>query len=281
MKQMFLFGDVADNFELTSIPFVEAAGGPSAKIALLLMGGSEWEKYVSRYRDPWIRLGAAEVIPIVPIEDSTELSAEAISCLRNCSGIFIGGGDTRKYHRIYACTEVRAIIRELYQSSVPFGGVSAGALISTGACTISGGKVITPINEYFIGAKSYFDPTEDGDVQLTVGEGLGLLQDCVIEVHFSETGRFPRLVSAMELTKSTYGFGIDEPICLEIREGKFVRVYGRGRAYALKRTRSLRFEVQILEPGDEFERRSLASNTGLAAHFVHPNRLRPGAGPTT
>lgn len=118
-----------------------------------------------------------------------------------------------------------------------------------------GGKVTTPTNEYFIRAKSYFDPAEDGDVQLTVGEGLGLLQDCVIEVHFSEIGGFPRLVSAMELTKSTYGFGIDEPTCLEIREREFVRVYGRGRAYALKRTGSLRFEVQILEPGDEFEMR--------------------------
>lgn len=38
-----------------------------------------------------------------------------------------------------------------------------------------GGKVTTPTNEYFIRAKSYFDPAEDGDVQLTVGEGLGLL----------------------------------------------------------------------------------------------------------
>ncbi|HBR10552.1 TPA: hypothetical protein DD712_04825 [Candidatus Acetothermia bacterium] len=85
--------------------------------------------------------GAAEVVPIVPIEDSTELSAEAISCLRYCSGAFIGGGDTRKYHKIYACTEVRAIIRELYQSGIPFGGVSAGVLISTKACTIWGAKL--------------------------------------------------------------------------------------------------------------------------------------------
>jgi len=253
MKRVFLYGDVADNFEFTSTPFVEASGGRSAKIALLLAGGSDWVRYVPRYRDPWIRLGVAKVVPIVPVGDSTELSAEAVSYLQYCSGIFIGGGDTRRYHEIYVCTEVRAIIQELYQLGIPFGGVSAGALISTEACTIGGSKVTTSTNEYFVRAKLYSDPAKNGDVQLTVGKGLGLLKDCIIEVHFSELGSFPRLVQAMELTKSTYGFGIDEPVCLEIQDGTFLKVHGRGRAYALKRLGFLRFEIQVLEPGDEFE----------------------------
>jgi len=253
MRRVFLYGDVANNFESTSTPFVEASGGRSVKIALLLAGGSDWMRCVPRYRDPWTRLGATEVVPIAPIGDSIELGAEAVSCLRHCSGIFIGGGDTRKYDEIYACMEVSAIIQELYQSGIPFGGVSAGALISTQVCTIGGSKVTTPTNEYLIRAKLYFDPAKNGDVQLTVGKGLGLLKDCIVEVHFSGVGGFPRLVQAMELTRSTYGFGIDEPICLEIRDGTFVKVHGRGRAYALKRLDSLRFETQVLEPGDEFE----------------------------
>lgn len=39
MERIFLYGDIADNFEAVSVPFVEAAGGPKARIALLLMGG--------------------------------------------------------------------------------------------------------------------------------------------------------------------------------------------------------------------------------------------------
>lgn len=52
MKRVFLYGDVKDNFESVSIPFVQASGGRSAEIALLLIGGPQWEKYVPRYRDP-------------------------------------------------------------------------------------------------------------------------------------------------------------------------------------------------------------------------------------
>jgi len=89
MKYAFLFGDVAGNFEANSVPFVQASRGKRASIALLLMGGSNWEKYVPRYRAPWLRLGASEVVPIAPLPGSTELSAEAVSSLRRCSGVFI------------------------------------------------------------------------------------------------------------------------------------------------------------------------------------------------
>jgi|Deesub1362A_J573_1020465.scaffolds.fasta_scaffold06187_1 cyanophycinase-like exopeptidase len=94
MRRVFLYGDIVDNFESVSAHFIEAAGGSSAKIALLLMGGPGWKGYLPRYRDPWAQLGAVEVIPIAPLGNSTELSSEALACLRSCTGIFIGGGDT-------------------------------------------------------------------------------------------------------------------------------------------------------------------------------------------
>lgn len=251
MKSIFLFGDVSDNFESNSAPFIESSGGSSARIALLLTGGSNWERYVPRYRDPWMRLGAEEVIPIVPVGDSTTLDEEAVRLMKRCSGIFIGGGDTRRYHKIYANRRIGAIIRTLYESGISFGGVSAGALISPERCIIWGSKVSTPTNEYFLRARQ--DLAEDSATELTMGEGLGLLRDCLIEVHFSEFGAFPRLVQSMESTRSTHGIGIDEPICLEIRDRVFVKVHGRGRAYVLKRVSPLRFELNVLEPGDNYQ----------------------------
>jgi len=61
MKRVFLYGDVADNFEANSAWFVEAAGARDARIALLLMGGPNWERYVARYRDPWTLIAALRV----------------------------------------------------------------------------------------------------------------------------------------------------------------------------------------------------------------------------
>lgn len=70
---------------------------------------------------------------------------------------------------------------------------------------------------------------------------------------FSELGRFPRLVQAMELAASTSGLGLDEPICAEILNERLIKVHGRGRAYFLKRLSSLKFEVRVLKPGDKLE----------------------------
>lgn len=253
MKSVFLYGDVSNNFEDVSIPFIQASGGSSARIALLLQGGPEWEKYVPRYRDPWMRIGAEEVIPIAPTEDSSELDAEASDLLKQCTGIFIAGGDTRIYRNTYANERIGTLIKTLHESGVPYGGVSAGALIAPEKCTILGGKVTTPINEYIVRAREHLDLTKGNYVELSVDKGIGILKDCIIEAHFSEFGGFPRLVQAMELTKSTYGFGIDEPICLEILDGTSVKVHGRGRAYTVKRIDSLKFKIIILEPGDHYE----------------------------
>ncbi|MCR4404624.1 MAG: Type 1 glutamine amidotransferase-like domain-containing protein [Candidatus Acetothermia bacterium] len=198
-------------------------------------------------------MGVREVIPIAPLGDELKLSPSQIAELRRCSAVFVGGGDTRRYHQIYVLSEARAIIRELYASGIPYGGVSAGALIAPEACIIWGSKVITPTNEYLVRTSLYLDPAKDGDVQLRVDQGFGLLRDCIVEVHFAELGGFPRLAEAMELTGSTFGLGIDEPICLEIQEEAFAKVHGRGRACLLKRLGPLRFEARVFEPGDEFE----------------------------
>jgi len=189
----------------------------------------------------------------VPAGDTTELGAEALSHLRACSGIFMGGGDTRRYRQIYVLGEAGAIIKERYMAGIPYGGMSAGALLAPEACTIWGSKVSTPTNEYLVRTEFYLDPHEDGDVELKVGKGLGLLHDCIIEVHFTELGGFPRMIQAMGMTASTHGLGLDDPICLEIQDETRVKVHGRGRAYAAKRLSRRRFEIQVLEPGDESE----------------------------
>jgi cyanophycinase-like exopeptidase len=173
MKAAFLFGGMTETFEACSAEFVRTAGGRSAVIALLLMGGENWERHVPRYRDPWRRLGAADVVPIVPAAGATALSTDAIASLRRCTGIFIGGGDTRVYHRLFTASEVRGAIRHMYAAGIPFGGVSAGALIATESCVVWGSRAATATNEWLLRAKSHADPAGDGDVQLALGTGLG------------------------------------------------------------------------------------------------------------
>ncbi|MFZ5825682.1 MAG: Type 1 glutamine amidotransferase-like domain-containing protein [Bacillota bacterium] len=241
MRRLFLHGGTFDNFEATSAPFVEAAGGRSARIGLLFT--FDWEPYLDRYRLPFLALGAAEVEVICPPKGGGALDAAALERIRSCTGLYMGGGDTRQYHAIYARGEARAAVREAYWRGIPFGGFSAGALIAPAQCTIWGDRLTTPTNKLCLRG------SEDGcEDELLLGDGLGLIRDCLVEAHFSELGGFPRLVAAMERRPVRYGLGIDNPICLEIRDEQQIRVHGQGRAYVLERREGGGLGVTVLEP---------------------------------
>jgi len=205
-KLLFLLGGSAA-FDAVAEEFVPAASGCDATIALLMQGGAEWEKYVPEYTQPWIRRGVSRYYPIVPDENGT-LDLDAVSAkLREVTGIFIGGGHTPTYHRLYATEPIRSILRESYRKGVPIAGVSAGALIAPEVC------VLTP------------DETDDGSLQIVTG--LGLISDLIVGVHFTELNALPNVLKAMARTQTRTGWGIDEPACAVFEDGQFKGTLGR------------------------------------------------------
>ncbi len=248
MRRLFWYGGTFDNFGATAAPFVSAAGGASARIGLLFAAPSGWEPYLDRYQQPFLELGAESVTVICPPTGSDHLDSAGLEQLRACTGLFMGGGDTRLYHAVYTQAAARSTIRELYWRGVPYGGFSAGALIAPVACSVWGDRLTQKT-----GNQVLLRGSEEGcQAELQLGEGLGLIRDCLVEAHFAERGGFPRLVAAMERRPVRYGFGLDNPICLEIRDEKELRVHGQGRAYVLERRESGGLSVQALEPGDRF-----------------------------
>jgi cyanophycinase len=205
-RLLFLLGGSAA-FDVVAEEFVSAAGGRDAIIALLMQGGGGWKKYVPEYTEPWTRRGASRYDPIAPEENGT-LDLHAVSAkLRKATGIFIGGGHTPTYHHLYATEPVRNILRESYHRGVPIAGVSAGALIAPEIC------VLPP------------DETDDGSLQIV--DGLGLVSDLIIGVHFTERKALPSVLEAMARTHTRTGWGIDEPACAVFEDGQFKGALGR------------------------------------------------------
>ena len=205
-RLLFLLGGSVA-FDVVAEEFVPAAGGCDATIALLMQGGHGWEKYVPEYAQPWIRRGVSRHFPVVPDENGTLDLAAVSAKLRQATGIFIGGGHTPTYHRLYATEPIRNTLRESYQRGVPIAGVSAGALIAPQIC------VLPP------------DETDDGSLQI-VG-GLGLVSDLIVGVHFTELYALPRVLEAMVRTQTRTGWGIDEPACAVFEDGQFKGALGR------------------------------------------------------
>lgn len=249
MKHLFLFGDIGENFDSTCLPFLQAAGGKQACIAVIGLGGPTWDSYFTRvFKERWSRLGVKDVFSIAP-DASMAFTEENLQVLRTCTALLVCGGDTRRYKQAYVDNDlIRNIILERYNSGVPYAGVSAGALISVNPCIVWGNAVATETNTYVVRCV----PNLSDKHALVTGEGLGLLTNCLIEPHFSEFGGFPRLVAAMEKTGVSRGVGIDEPICLEIIDQGKVTVHGTGRCYWLQAQQERDYKIHIFEPGEMF-----------------------------
>lgn len=66
---------------------------------LLFSDADHIRPYFDRYARGWSKIGAT-VIPISP-DPSGQLSPETLRLLQECTGVFMGGGDTRRYHEVY------------------------------------------------------------------------------------------------------------------------------------------------------------------------------------
>jgi cyanophycinase len=217
-RLLFLVGGTDDGIlDLVAAEFVPAAGGTKARIALLLIGGEGWEAYVARYVAPWEGRGVRRVEVIVPREDGRLDLPAAEAQLREATGIFIGGGRTATYHELYASEPIRSLIRERYCEGVPVAGLSAGALIAPEACLLR-------------------PSPKNPDQPFRIVEGLELVRDLIVEVHFAEhvapgSPTYTTLASLLEgmaQTRTARGLGIGPAACAVLRDGRLAKVVGRG-----------------------------------------------------
>ncbi|NIM04815.1 MAG: type 1 glutamine amidotransferase-like domain-containing protein [Armatimonadetes bacterium] len=230
---LFLIGGTQDDIlDTVADEFVAAAGGRDATTALLMIGGQGWERYLPRYLQPWEKRGATKYHLIVPRHDGFLDLPAATSDLRAASGIFIAGGQTSRYHQLYASEPIRSVIRQRCSDGVPFAGLSAGALLAPDVCLLRA----TP---------------NTPNQALEVVEGLGLVSDLIVEVHFTEgPGTLPTLLDGMSRTKTRRGLGIGESACAVLDNGRLRRVVGSG-VYEVTMTdfEAQRYEMTEVAPG--------------------------------
>ena len=223
-RRLFLLGGSAA-FQVTADDFVHAAGGREARIVLLLQGGRDWQRYVPEYTNPWTARGVQYHDVIVP-DDAGRLNLDSVvPQLERATGIFIGGGNTAAYRRLYVSDPIRAILRQRYARGIPVAGCSAGALIAPKTCV--------------------FHPGE-GEGDARTANGLSLVDALLVGVHFSMEKVLPNLLAAMVETRTRAAWGIEDAACVVFEDEKFVRVLGC-RAYEIVMTNFEKGLYHLLE----------------------------------
>jgi cyanophycinase len=230
-KLLFLMGGMPA-WEKVAGYFVRAAGGRSAKTVILLPGGLGTIRHLPDYTGPLRQYGLTGAEGIFP-EKSKDLDLErAQRYIGKADGILCGGGPTQVYQHMFAREPLLSLIRTRYESGVPYAGISAGALI--------------------VPAKNVYWEGEVEDKDLKVFSGLGLAEGFIVDVHFTEWHRLPRILEAMAKTGILHGWGIDEGACAVFQDRRFAGIIGRG-VYRIELTSIRTGNHRIVETVREFK----------------------------
>lgn len=141
-------------------------------------------------------------------------SEEMLKRLERADGVLFSGGDQLRLSTILGGTTFCVRLKDKYQKEkFVIAGTSAGAAAMSSTMIISG---------------SSRDAFLKGDLSLTAG--LSLIPEVIIDTHYTQRGRFGRLVHVISSNPAMLGLGLGEDTGAVIKNGKELEVVGSGLA---------------------------------------------------
>lgn len=202
-RHLFLFGGSPPFTNKLGKQFSEIALKFTGKVVILFLEREGWEKYMPKYTSVLENNGIDE-FGYLPLRSKP--NGRILEILASCKGIVICGGETELYRNYIVDTLIGKRIKDLYHQGVPIAGFSAGALISPSYC------VIPPI-----------DNLQNKQLFL---EGLGLIKDCIISVHYTKWNEEENLKAALKKTNVPIGYGIDDEAAVYFKNESVKKIEG-------------------------------------------------------
>ena len=190
--------------------FVHLCGGRDARIAVIPTA-SKLADTGERYEELFDRLEAGR-IDTLDFESRADGEREDfLAILRDCTGIFITGGNQLRLSTIIGGTAAAKLIRMRNADGVPVGGTSAGASI---------------LSEHMIAFGAEGGSPRADSVHLA--PGFGLTNRFIIDQHFRQRDRLGRLTAALAYNPFAVGIGLDEDTAAFIGPDNTLEVEGSG-----------------------------------------------------
>ena len=139
--------------------------------------------------------------------------------LDGVGGVFFSGGDQARVTAAILNTATHQRLLELYRGGAVIGGTSAGAAIMS-RVMITGDE---RLNKDSVNAFVFIRRDN-----VVTTEGLGFIDDAIIDQHFAYRKRHNRLISIVLEHPSLVGIGIDEATALLVNPDRMLEVKGEG-----------------------------------------------------
>jgi cyanophycinase len=147
--------------------------------------------------------------------DKREENGDYVDRIKDCDAVFFSGGNQLKLTTRLGGTELLSILKERYILDRDFviAGTSAGAAAMSSTMIVSGSGV---------------DALIKGQLQLT--NGLDFIDTAFIDTHFTQRGRFGRLIQTVTANPAILGLGFGEDTGAVIYNGDEMEIIGSGLA---------------------------------------------------
>jgi len=153
--------------------------------------------------------------------------AQKLDSVRNAKLIYISGGDQVRFMGVVQGTDIEKAIHDAFDKGCVVGGTSAGAAVMS-KVMITGNELKHPDYE------STFRNIEAGNIETK--EGLGFIENAIIDQHFVKRSRYNRLISAIIEFPGLTGIGIDESTAILVI-GRTVEVIGDSQVVVFENTK--------------------------------------------
>ncbi|WP_018478669.1 cyanophycinase [Pontibacter roseus] len=171
------------------------------------------EEVGQAYLDAFLLLGCDNV-GVLHIRDAADANkAEYLERLAKADGVMFTGGNQTRLAEIFPGSQALQLLKTRYMQEEKFliSGTSAGAMALTHIMIEQSKETI---------------PLVKGMVRLC--EGLGLVNQVVIDTHFVNRRRIPRLIETIAANPSLIGIGLGEDTGILITNGDCVETIGSG-----------------------------------------------------
>jgi cyanophycinase len=197
--------------EMIRLSGVDTAG----YIAILPMASSEPDTSAWYARNQFSERGVSKIYTF-NIQDVQACDEKCLDSIRHAAMIYITGGDQSRFMKIVLNTPLHRAIKQAYYGGALIAGTSAGAAV---------------MSEKMITGNEFKHPEYTGDFRtieaenIELKEGLGLIDQAIIDQHFVWRMRMNRLISVALEHPGKQCFGIDESTALII-DGGLAIVFG-------------------------------------------------------
>jgi cyanophycinase len=212
--------------------FLELAGGQQARLVVIPTASADAHRTDQSSRfEFWQKTPAATVVHLHTLDRDQANDAAFVKPLTEATGVWLGGGDQARLIAAYRGTAVERELHKLLARGGVIGGTSAGASAMSALMIVGGDQV----------------------AQVGPGFGFALVEDVVIDQHFTNRDRLPRLQGILTRHPNYLGLGIDAETAVVI-QGCTATVIGEANVrLCLSATVREMEPVQVYKDGDRID----------------------------